>query len=404
MTSDSNSGNIVMSNKLKSANQSPETNNTMENFQDGGQNMNSDQNRADFNPNIEGPRMNSNMNSFPQGGGDQRMGDGTMNRMNDNTPNAQMQGYNGGYNQGNFNMGDQHGGPGSDYGPQNNQYNQYNQQNMRPGYPQGPGQPSMPPRPGMGNQNMGAVPPFNSQQQQQQRFMSMSGASIQQQSGPTPTLNKLLTDNGTGQPQPRQNEMTNMPYSSMQQQQQNWGGQRSSMNNPYQQQMQGVRHQQQQQPQGMYDPATQHRVRPNVPASFPQQQYGGQQFPPSSQQQYRMPQNSMQSRPGMGPPPYNQQMSNQYNQQNQMGFSSTSSHNSSQQYNNYQQQQQHHLQQQSPQQQSSQTQGFNSTRPPSQWNGGTSTSSAPTSNTNSNSNSQDSTDLPELSGRLDDLG
>jgi len=85
------------------------------------------------------------------------------------------------------------GGGGGEFPPQNAQYNQYGQQAMRPNYPGNANVPRGPPmqgRSGMGAGSMGMMPPNYNPSQQHRPFMS--GPSIQQQGGPTPTLNQLL--------------------------------------------------------------------------------------------------------------------------------------------------------------------------------------------------------------------
>ena len=145
----------------------------------------------------------------------------------------------------------QHGGmanAGNDFPQQSSQYNQYGQQNMRPGYPQNPNLqrgPSLGNRPPMGGSGMGMMPPnFNhGQPHGPQRFMS--GPNIQQQVGPTPTLNSLLQNQNPGQrypgypsdynmgPQKGGSEMGNSQAFNGPQ---GWGG---PQQRPYQGQMQG---------------------------------------------------------------------------------------------------------------------------------------------------------------------
>ena len=176
--------------KVKSSNAGSESN-TMDSFQDGGQqNMNLDRSQSDYVPPMDGPRANSEHNNYPHDSEEQSSGRTEYGKVNDNIPTSQ---YNSGFNRGNFGMGDQHGGlPSSSSGEfpqQNSSFSQYGQPNMRSGYPQPSRQGPMPPRGGMTGGGMNMMPPnFNSGQPRM-----MSGPSIQQQqSGPTPTLNQLL--------------------------------------------------------------------------------------------------------------------------------------------------------------------------------------------------------------------
>lgn len=92
-------------------------------------------------------------------------------------------------------MASQHGGPnlpGNASDPnsaQNKLYQHYNQQHMRPGYPQGP-RASMGPMPQRPTSMMPCYPPSANGGAPPQRFLS--GPSLSQQGGPTPTLNQLL--------------------------------------------------------------------------------------------------------------------------------------------------------------------------------------------------------------------
>ncbi|XP_056014510.1 trithorax group protein osa-like isoform X9 [Ostrea edulis] len=205
----------MMNKKLRSPNQVGETN-TMDSFQDGGQqNMNSTQN--DF---MEGSHLNADMNSYPPSSISME-GYG---RMNQNVHPSQMQGYSP-YNRENFNPGDQHGGTtgSSDYMNQNASFQgQYPRQGMPVGM-----KPGM--RAGMGNPGGPMMTPY------QQR---MSGQSISQQSGPTPTLNQLLQTQSTSStsqrmqpnnyseyPQKGMNDMNSSAFNM----QQPWGGHQRPM-------------------------------------------------------------------------------------------------------------------------------------------------------------------------------
>ena len=245
------SDNLNMSTKLKSSNLGADGhNNTMDStFQDGGQN-NQERNRGNFQGNFEGNHMNSEMNNFSQGPGNQNMSNDSFAKMNENASGPQASNFNGGFNRGNFGGGmtdQQHGGMnatgggGGDFA-QHDQFSQFGQQNIRPGFPGNSRNSSMPGRPGMGPGNNMAGMPGNFGAGQQRM---MSGPSIQQQGGPTPTLNQLLTnsgpnqryqgagygDNNMGQYKGGHDMSNNTPYNS-----QNWGGQSRQGNNPYQQQ------------------------------------------------------------------------------------------------------------------------------------------------------------------------
>ncbi|XP_062619647.1 trithorax group protein osa-like isoform X2 [Saccostrea cucullata] len=257
----------MMNKKLRSPNQVGETN-TMDSFQDGGQqNMNSTQ--GEF---MDGSHMNADMNNYPPSS----IGMEGYGRMNQNVHPSQMQGYSP-YNRENFNPGEQHGGAtgSSDYMNQNaNFQGQYPRQGMPMGM-----KPGM--RAGMGNPGAPMMPPY------QQR---MSGQSISQQSGPTPTLNQLLQTQSTSStsqrmqpnnysdyPQKGMNDMSNPSAYSMQQP---WGAHQrpmgyhpGSMNSPGP----GFRGQNMSdlnQPRGGYSPSNY-----QMP---PQSQFGAGQYSPNS--------------------------------------------------------------------------------------------------------------------------
>lgn len=183
-------------------------------------------------------------------------------KMGENVATSQQQmasNYNGGGfgNRASNNFtGDQHGGgnmanASSEYSQQSGQYAQYGQHNMRPGYPGNPGMPRAPSMPGGGRPGMsggtGMVPPNYTSNQQ--RFLS--GATIQQQGGPTPTLNQLLQNSNPGPRYPGSYVDYNMGGSGPKEmssqpgfnhpQQQGWNGPQSRPNmNPYQQMPQGI--------------------------------------------------------------------------------------------------------------------------------------------------------------------
>ncbi|XP_071134837.1 trithorax group protein osa-like isoform X6 [Mytilus edulis] len=169
--------------------------NTMDSFQDGGQQNMSNEQGEYFNQ-IEGPNMNVDMNNYPPSSREQMMGVDNYGRMNPMMHPGQMQGYNP-YNRENFNPGDQHGGMAgsSEIINQNTFQAQYMQPGMKSGHP---GKPNMMPmRPQMGPGGPGMPQSYP----QGQRSM-LSGQSISQQSGPTPTLNQLLqTPNTPGRMQ-----------------------------------------------------------------------------------------------------------------------------------------------------------------------------------------------------------
>lgn len=236
----------MMKKKLKSPNIIGE-NNTMDSFQDGGQqNMNTEQSEY-LNP-MEGSHMNPDMNNYPPSSREQMMGVDSFNRMNQNVHPNQMTGYSS-FNRENYNPGDQHGGmpmTGSgDFANQNSPFHGQFHAGIRSGYPGNM-------KSGMGQIRPGMVPPGgnmmpSSYQQQQQRNV-MSGQSISQQSGPTPTLNQLLqTPNAPQQrmqpsnygdfPQKGGNEMVGPggPYGM----QHGWGGNQRMMGNYTQGQMTG---------------------------------------------------------------------------------------------------------------------------------------------------------------------
>jgi hypothetical protein len=250
MNSQVASDNVMVKNKLKNANASSESN-TKGSLQDGGpqQNMNLDRTGNESVRGMEG----SNSESYPpNSGGQTNISSDNYGKMNDNMSGAQMSNFGSGYIR-NFNMNDQQHGAGGmtnssggDYPQQNAQYNQFVQQNMRPNYPTNSTVPRAPPmqgRPGMGGSSMGMVPPNYTPNNQQQRPF-MSGPSIQQQGGPTPTLNQLLQNTNPSQRyqagygdypinQPKgdtENMSGNQPYGP----QSGWNQQRPM--NPYQQQ------------------------------------------------------------------------------------------------------------------------------------------------------------------------
>ena len=237
---------IVMSTKLKTANQGPDGH-TMDSFQDGGQ-KNLSTSRGNFLPNTDGNHTNPDSNNFNQMPGNQNMSSDSYGKMTENASGPPGSNYNPGFTRGNYGTSDQQHGSintnsSGDMPQQPGQFSQFSQQNMRPGFPQMMRNSPMPGRSGMPSGNMGIMPTnFNSPQRM------MSGPNIQQQQGgPTPTLNQLLTNSNTSQryqgggynnfdisQAKGGHDMSNSTgYNS-----QNWSGQ--SQSNPYQQQqMQG---------------------------------------------------------------------------------------------------------------------------------------------------------------------
>ncbi|XP_074642746.1 AT-rich interactive domain-containing protein 1A-like isoform X2 [Tubulanus polymorphus] len=242
------------------------------------------------------------------------------NRMNENIPSGPMSNYNsGGYGHGAYGgppPPDQHHPAGSEYGagPQNQYMNQFGPQGMRPGYPPGKG-PVMQQMAG----NMMQPPGYPSQRM-------MSGQSISQQSGPTPTLNQLLQTSTNAPPQRYPNFNAdygmnmqksndgnggpNHPYNNP-----NWGQQRppGMPGGPYPQQGSGANNMNNpmyRQPNPMYDPS-QGRRQPNMAPGYPGQQQG--QYPGQFQ--------SSQRYPGPMPSP-NRPMPNQmsHHPMNQQGY------------------------------------------------------------------------------------
>lgn len=190
----------VTTTKLRSPSQVSDSN-TMDSFQDGGQqNMNSEQN--DYTASLDSSHVNSESNNYPQNSGDGGVSSDSYARMNENIHPTQIPGF-GMYGRGNYSMGDQHGAmsmPGSsEFSNQTSQYHgQYLPTHVRPGFPGGPKPGMNPMRPGMGTSSMGMMPP--SYNPASTRLMS--GQSISQQSGPTPTLNQLLQSPNSAQRYP----------------------------------------------------------------------------------------------------------------------------------------------------------------------------------------------------------
>ncbi|XP_054717325.1 trithorax group protein osa-like [Uloborus diversus] len=197
--SDDSTGNVLVKNRVRSpaAGTPQHRDMTMDSFQDGG--TTPQPNSRPASANIEGnfpasmDRTRLDYQAFNQ----------STNRENSedfrNSSSQENFNHGGGcdmnYSRGSYsNNADQHGGQGntsdmSTNSQSNKMYPQYNQPQMRPGYPQGPrnvgmGPQQRPPGPAMS----GGYPGGNNSQQQ--RFLS--GPSLSQQTGPTPTLNQLL--------------------------------------------------------------------------------------------------------------------------------------------------------------------------------------------------------------------
>ncbi|XP_067675307.1 trithorax group protein osa-like isoform X7 [Haliotis asinina] len=315
---------MIVNNKLRSPNQMSEPN-TMDSFQDGGQqNMNNSE-QSDYPP-MEGTHMNTDMNNFPPTSGEHGMGPENYSRMNDNMHHGQMQNYP--YNRGGYGLGsEQHGGMpalagSTEFGTQGSQFHgQYSQSQVRPGYP-GMDKPGMSPsRPGMAPPGMGMMSPpgYNPSAQRM-----MSGQSISQQGGPTPTLNQLLQTPNSTQRYPNNyseypggsgkgNDLGsgNMPYNM----QGPWNARASyppgpmGGTSPYRNQTGSI-------PGEMNQPRRPTSMSPSNYQNAPGQYVGGpHQFSPGSQRYGRSP--GAQMAGGMGNTPYNQQMHPHFSQQQQ---------------------------------------------------------------------------------------
>ncbi|GFY01691.1 trithorax group protein osa [Trichonephila clavipes] len=207
--SDDSTGTVMVKNRSP-AQQHREM--AMDGFQDGGPNS------RPASANLEGGYPASMERSQYQA-----FNQSTANREGDDFRNSQDNYNHGGcdmagYGRGSYASGDQHGGPGNANemtanSQPNKMYPQYNQPQMRPGYPQGPRGMSpqqRSPGPGIGSY------PGASNNSQQQRFLS--GPSLSQQTGPTPTLNQLLQA-----PNSLQRYHNNYDYSASQGLQKNMG-------------------------------------------------------------------------------------------------------------------------------------------------------------------------------------
>lgn len=160
--------------------------NTMDSFQDGGHKlMNSE--HSNFSQSMEGSYMNPEMNHYGPNPGEQGMGPDNYNRMNEGMAHGQMSQYNP-YNRSAYPGMDN--GMGNEYSSHSSAYGQYQQPGSRGSFPGGPRPPMGPVRPGAGAHGGGMMPGPGAYNSNQQRMLS--GQTISQQSGPTPTLNQLL--------------------------------------------------------------------------------------------------------------------------------------------------------------------------------------------------------------------
>ncbi|XP_063239673.1 trithorax group protein osa-like isoform X3 [Bacillus rossius redtenbacheri] len=146
---------------------------------------------------IDGSKLNTDGKSFSQNseqgaGSDQNYGKGA------DGSGQNMHGFSLGFSaRGNYHPDHGPGNPVQNSADsnlhQNHPFSQFSPQTMRHGFPSSkpmPGSQMVPPRPPSGNQNMNAPGGGFSPHVQQPRFLS--GQSISQQTGPTPTLNQLL--------------------------------------------------------------------------------------------------------------------------------------------------------------------------------------------------------------------
>ncbi|XP_045197041.2 trithorax group protein osa-like isoform X3 [Mercenaria mercenaria] len=160
--------------------------NTMDSFQDGGHKlMNTEHNN--FSQGMEGSYMNPEMTHYGPNPGEQGMGPDSYGRMNEGIAHGQMSQYNP-YNRSAYPGMDN--GMGNEYSSHSTAYGQYQQPGSRGSFPGGPRPPMGPVRPGAGAHSGGMIPGPGAYNSNQQRMLS--GQTISQQSGPTPTLNQLL--------------------------------------------------------------------------------------------------------------------------------------------------------------------------------------------------------------------
>ena len=190
-----------MSSKLKSANSNADGHNTMDSFQDGGQNNQAANRGGNFLPNSEGNHINPDTNNFNQMPGNANMANDNYGKMSEGGSGPPGS-YQGGYNRGGYG-GLSEAAHMNNTGDMSGQFAQYGQQNVRPGFPsQMMRNNTMPGRSGMPNNNMGMMSGnFNSPQRMMNATQpnSMQQQQQQQPGGPTPTLNQLLTNSSTSQ-------------------------------------------------------------------------------------------------------------------------------------------------------------------------------------------------------------
>ncbi|KAH7948489.1 hypothetical protein HPB52_023310 [Rhipicephalus sanguineus] len=174
---------------------------TMDNFQDGGTHqLNARPSAVAGDPAAfaDRQRIGSDFRAYNPNLRDSVMGGEEFRNSPDGMNHVPVPGYGTGYADRGGYMASQHGGsnlPGNANDPaQSKLYQHYNQQHMRPGYPQGPraamGPMGGPQRPGAGSMMPCYPPSANGGAPPPQRFLS--GPSLSQQGGPTPTLNQLL--------------------------------------------------------------------------------------------------------------------------------------------------------------------------------------------------------------------
>ncbi|XP_069695938.1 trithorax group protein osa isoform X4 [Periplaneta americana] len=268
---------------------------------------NSDQNTN--NSGVDSSKLNSDGKSFVQNseqsaGSEQNYGKGSDSGQN-------MQGFGLGFTaRGNYHP-DQHGAGNpvqnsadSSNLHQNHPFSQFSAQNMRHGFPSSkpmPGSPMVPPRPPSTGPNMNVPSGGFSAHTQPQRFLS--GQTISQPTGPTPTLNQLLQSSNPahryqnsygefGMQKSGEQGSGNMPYN------QSWPPQRPLGSYSPQQVAPGYRNQppggvpRGNQPPYLGGPGTGPGT-PGPGSSFPQQQQ--QPGPQQQQQQQQQPQQQQQT-------------------------------------------------------------------------------------------------------------
>lgn len=182
MKTDEAADKMLLNSKLRSPNPVADPH-TMDSFQDGGQaNVKMERNDFQAMAPLDGSTMNADMNNYPPNSRDSTMSGENYDRMNDTMVPGPMQGYTGYNNRGNYLGEPQHGAA---TGNADSQYHGYYPQppGMRPGFT---GTPKAGVRPGMGGMMSPGYPATAPP-----RGM-VSGQTISQQSGPTPTLNQLL--------------------------------------------------------------------------------------------------------------------------------------------------------------------------------------------------------------------